>query len=173
MAIEQTDLTTVNGEEQLVVFTLGDESYGVSIEAVNTIIRLPDITYVPNTAQYIKGVINLRGVIVPVIDLRTRFNLQETASTKATRVVVVENSEMLVGMIVDAVTETLRLPLTNVEPLSPLVLSVDSRYLRGVGKLEDRLIILLSLDQVLRQDDARELSAIVERAESTQVEHAA
>ena len=164
MATNQTSMMTNDGEEQLVVFTLGEESYGVSIEAVNTIIRLPDITCVPHTVHYIKGVINLRGVIVPVIDLRKRFDLQETASTKATRVVVVENDAMLVGMIVDAVTETLRLPIAQIEPLSSLVLSVDSRYLRGVGKLDERLIILLALDKILQREDTLDLGAVMEHA---------
>ncbi len=136
-------------EEQLVVFTLGEESYGVDIEVVNTIIRLPDITHVPQTPAFVEGVINLRGAIVPVIDLRRRFELPVTDATKSTRVVVVEQQGMLVGMIVDAVTETLRLPAENIEPLSALVVSIDTQYLRGVGKLGDRLIILLSLDRIL------------------------
>lgn len=148
-------------EEQLVIFKLGEEYYGVNIEAVNTIIRMPDITAVPHTADYIKGVINLRGAIVPVIDLRRRFGLGMSEATKATRVVVVENASTLVGMVVDAVSETLRLPAANIEPLSSLVISVDSRYLRGVGKDGDRLIILLSLDKVLEQQESNNLTAMV------------
>lgn len=159
----ETVRTTVASEveEQLVVFTLAAESYGVKIEAVNTIIRLPEITSVPHTANYVHGVINLRGVIVPVICLRTRFGLPAATANKETRVVVVENEGMLVGMIVDAVTETLRLPVSQIEPLSPLVVSVDSRYLRGVGKVGERLIILLNLDKVLRQDEVEALEASV------------
>lgn len=151
-------------EEQLVVFTLGDESYGVSIEAVNTIIRLPDITRVPHTPAFVEGVINLRGVIVPVIDLRKRFQLEATQATKATRVVVVEHSGMLVGMVVDAVTETLRLSSMNIEPLSPMVLSVDSQYLRGVGKLGERLIILLALENVLVREETEALEELTASA---------
>jgi purine-binding chemotaxis protein CheW len=159
------DLTTQAAlsadEEQLVIFTLGDESYGVSINAVNTIIRIPEITAVPHTRSYVKGVINLRGIIVPVIDLRERFGLSVTSGTKATRVVVVENEGMLVGMVVDAVTETLRLPAGNIEPLSALVVSADAHYLRGVGKHGDRLIILLALDKVLSREDAMDACATV------------
>jgi len=98
--LERATITT-DAEEQLVVFKLGDESYGVSIEAVNTIIRLPDITAVPNAPTYVKGVINLRGLIVPVISLRSRFGLGETESTKATRVVVVENEGRKRALMVD------------------------------------------------------------------------
>lgn len=160
MAMIEQKAVTSDAEEQLVVFTLGDESYGVSIEAVNTIIRLPEITRVPHSPDFVDGVINLRGVIVPVIDLRRRFGLPVTEATKATRVVVVENHGVLIGMVVDAVTETLRMPVANIEPFSALVLSVDSKYLRGVGKLEDRLIILLSLDKILDQSEADSLRDI-------------
>ena len=159
--LERATITT-DAEEQLVVFKLGDESYGVSIEAVNTIIRLPDITAVPNAPDYVKGVINLRGLIVPVISLRSRFGLGEAESTKATRVVVVENEGMQVGMIVDAVSETMSLPRANIEPLSPLVQSADAWYLRGVGKVGERLIILLALDRVLSGQIAETLSQITE-----------
>jgi purine-binding chemotaxis protein CheW len=150
--------------EQLVVFTLGEESYGVSIAVVNTIIRLPEITCVPHTAPYVKGVINLRGVIVPVIDLRVRFGLPSVEAQKATRVIVVEHDAVMVGMIVDAVAETLRLPVANIEPLSPLVQSIDAQYLRGVGKLDDRLIILLALDKVLQHEDVEALEQVLSPA---------
>ncbi len=140
-------------EEQLVAFTVAGESYGVNIAAVNTIIRLAEITHVPHAPAYVRGVINLRGVIVPVVDVRVRFGLPATDADKATRVMVVENRNMLIGLLVDAVTETLRLPLAAIEPLSPFITSTDARYLRGVGKLGERLIILLALDEVLRHDD--------------------
>lgn len=147
-------------EEQLVVFRLGDESYGVSIEVVNTIIRLPEITVVPHAASHVAGVINLRGVIVPVVDLRRRFGLASSEATKATRIVVVENDGALIGMIVDMVSETMRLPVDQIEPLSPLVQSVDAHYLRGVGKVGDRLIILLALEQVLAQGEIEQLHSL-------------
>jgi len=122
---------------------------------------------VPNAPTYVKGVINLRGLIVPVISLRSRFGLGETESTKATRVVVVENEGMQVGMIVDAVSETMSLPRANVEPLSPLVQSADAWYLRGVGKVGERLIILLALDRVLSGHDSEVLHDLAQAAETT------
>jgi purine-binding chemotaxis protein CheW len=155
-----TDQYTDLDEEQLVILRLGDESYGVSIAVVNTIIRYGDITAVPHAAAHVAGVINLRGVIVPVVDLRRRFGLPAVDATKASRVVVVEKDSALIGMIVDAVTETLRLPANQIEPLSPLVQSVDAQYLRGVGKIGERLIILLSLEQVLAHDEIEQLQAV-------------
>lgn len=144
-------------EEQLVVFELGDESYAVDIGAVNTIIRMQPITEIPRSPEFVEGVINLRGSIIPVIDLGKRFGLPNSEQTKASRIVVVEAMGQLIGMVVDAVTETLRLPQDAIEPPSPLVTSVDSEYVRGVGKLEGRLVILLDLEKVL---SAREMDTI-------------
>lgn len=146
-------MSSMETEEQLVVFRLGEESYAVGIEAVSTIIRMPEITYVPHAAPHVQGVINLRGIILPVLDLRTCLGLAAEETTKTTRVIVVENAGGLVGMIVDAVTETLRITKAQVETLSTLVTSVDAGYLRGVAKVDDRLIILLALDRVLQQAD--------------------
>jgi purine-binding chemotaxis protein CheW len=147
-------------DEQLVIFTLEGESYGVAIGDVNTIIRPPEVTFVPHAPSYIRGVINLRGFIVPVVNLRRRFGLPEGEATKATRVVVVEFEGMLIGMEVDAVSETLHLTADAIEPLSPIVASVDAEYLRGVGKLGDRLIILLDLPRVLRHEEAAAMHAL-------------
>jgi len=135
--------------EQLVVFRLASEFYGVDISAVNTIIRMQEITEIPQTPTFVEGVINLRGSIIPVIDLRKRFGLPVGETTKSSRIVVVEGAGQLIGMVVDAVAETLRLSSDAIEPPSPVIASVDAEYLRGVGKQENRLVILLDLDRVL------------------------
>ena len=135
--------------QQLVVFNLANEYYGVNISAVNTIIRMQQITEIPNTQKFIDGVINLRGSIIPVINLRTRFGFAEKEPTKASRIVVVEAAGQLIGMTVDEVAETMRLSADSIEPPSPVIASVDAEYLRGVGKADDRLVILLDLDKVL------------------------
>ncbi|HEY3416942.1 MAG TPA: chemotaxis protein CheW [Armatimonadota bacterium] len=157
--------TLVDEEEQLVVFLLDDGYYGVMIEVVNTIIRLPQITRVPHAPAFVEGVMNLRGSIIPIIDLRKRLALPVIEATKATRIIVVEQGDILVGIIVDAVTETLRLPMANVEPLCSLVTSIDAQYLRGVGKIDDRLIILLALEHLLSGEESATLGKIVQRAE--------
>lgn len=149
--------------EQLVVFELANEHYGVDISAVNTIIRMQEITEVPKTPSFVEGVINLRGSIIPVIDLRKRFGLPAGSITKASRIVVVEASSQMIGMIVDAVAETLRLSCDSIEPPSPVVVSVDSEYLRGIGKQNDRLVILLDLDKVLSAKESESIAKIDKR----------
>lgn len=147
-----------NVEEQLVVFNLGGETYGVDISLVHEIIRMQSITKVPRTPHFVEGVINLRGRIVPVIDLHKRFSLPLSEETQHSRIIVVEVIGITVGMIVDSVSEVLRLPADNIEPPPPVIAGgIDSAYLRGVGKWQDQLIILLDLDKVLREQEQKEL----------------
>ncbi|MEE8471487.1 MAG: chemotaxis protein CheW, partial [Dehalococcoidia bacterium] len=132
---------TAHEEMQLVVFDLAKEVYGVDIIAVHEIIRMQVITEVPRTPDFVEGVINLRGKVIPVVDLRKRFGLTVSDETKDSRIVVVDIDGQEVGMVVDAVTEVLRIPTESVEPPSSLITGVDSAYLMGIAKLEDRLII--------------------------------
>jgi purine-binding chemotaxis protein CheW len=138
-----------NSERQLVVFCLAGETYGIDISSVHEIIRMQTITEVPRTPDFVEGVINLRGRIVPVMDLRKRFGLHLGEKTANSRVIVVEVNGVTVGMIVDAVSEVLRLPEASIEPPPPMFTGVDVAYLQGVGKWQERLIILLNLDKVL------------------------
>jgi purine-binding chemotaxis protein CheW len=137
------------GETQLVVFDLASEYYGVDIGDVREIIRMQNVTRVPGTPAYMEGVTNLRGKVVPVVDLRKRLDLKVKAQTKESRIVVVDIGGKDVGVIVDGVTEVLRIPLASVEPPSQMVANSDSAYIRGIAKLEDKLVILLDLDRVL------------------------
>lgn len=141
------------GEEHLVVFHLARQTYGVDIGAVHEIIRLQSITKVPRTPTFVEGVINLRGKIVPVIDLHKRFDLTAGEATEHTRIMVVEVGGLNVGMIVDAVSEVLRLPQSNIEPPPPMISGIDVAYLRGVGKWGDKLIILLDIQRVLLEEE--------------------
>lgn len=108
-----------------------------------------------------EGVINLRGLVIPIIDLRRRFGLAEKAGDSDTRIIVIEINGMSVGFVVDSVSEVLRIPANTVEPAPPVVAGVDSDYISGVGKLEDRLLILLDLDKLLSADDLESLGASV------------
>jgi len=161
MAEEQKEVQ----EEQLVIFEVANEICGVNISTVQEIIRMQPITGVPRAPEFVEGVINLRGKVIPVIDLRERFGFEKTEETKSTRIVVVEVENNTVGMIVDAVAEVLRLPTAAIEPPSPVVETVDSEYMRGIGKVDERLIILLDLEKVLTEIEKGRLKQVKETAE--------
>ena len=138
---------------QLVVFRLGAEEFGVEILQVQEIILLTEITRVPKAPEFVEGVINLRGEIVPVVDLRKRFALRTEELKEEARIVVVAVEDNLVGMIVDEVTQPLSLPTSQIQPPPPLAGGVDAAYLRGIGKLEERLIVILNLERALSADE--------------------
>ncbi len=144
-------------EEQLVSFKIENEEFGVNIEEVQEIIRLPEITKVPQAPFFVEGVINLRGNVLPVIDLRKRFDLEATKKTNATRIVVANVESKTTGIIVDSVSEVLRLPKDSIEPPPPIIAGIEAKYLRGIGKLNEgkRLLILLNLKEILtvREED--------------------
>ena len=141
-------------EHQLVVFDLANEHYGVDIAAVEGIIKMQSITVVPHTPAFVEGVTNLRGEVLPVIDLRKRFGLPlDQARGKDTRIVVVEIDGKKVGMVVDAVSEVLRVSDEAIEPPSPIVTTVDSAFIRGIAKVDERLIILVELSKVLSTEE--------------------
>ncbi len=133
----------------LVTFRLGKEEYGVDINSVQEIIRATDITPVPGAPVHVRGVINLRGKIIPVVDLRTRFSLAAVAATDEQRIVVVELGEKRLGMLVDSVSQVIKLSSTIIESIPEEATSVDENYIRGVGKLDSRLIIILDLNRSL------------------------
>ncbi|HXG24639.1 MAG TPA: chemotaxis protein CheW [Chthonomonadales bacterium] len=136
-------------EEQIVAFRLAGETYGIPISLVHEIIRSCEVTAVPCTAEHVRGVINLRGKVVPVIDLRRRLGLPSAEETRTTRIIVVELPEGVLGMIVDAVSAVLRLPESQIEPPSELVAELDTDLIRGVGKNADELIVLLDIQKIL------------------------
>ncbi len=150
----------VHGEEQLVVFELGAEAYGVDISRVQEIIRMTAITKVPRAPEFVEGVINLRGKVIPVMDLTRRFGLPRESGSGTSRIVVVDVAEHTVGMVVDAVSEVLRMPAAQVEPPPPAVTTAEAAYLRGIAKLEERLILLLDLDRVLAWEERAQLSEV-------------
>jgi purine-binding chemotaxis protein CheW len=144
---------------QVVSFKLASEEYGVDIAQVQEINRMVSITHVPRAPQFMEGVINLRGQLIPIIDLRTRFGMPPAEHTKSTRIVVTEIGTKRVGMVVDSVSEVLRLPVDQIEDAPEMITGVDTEYIRGVGKIEDRLIILLDLAKIITGSERRELDA--------------
>ena len=141
---------TSGPEEQLVAFKLGEEVYGLDIALIHEIIRWREITAIPRAASEIEGVINLRGKIVPVVDLSKRMGLPVSERGNATRIIVAETIDSTVGLIVDSVVGVLRLPQANIEPPAPLVASLDADAIRGIGKISDMLVILLNMDRALQ-----------------------
>ena len=157
-------------ERQLVVFDLADEAYGVDINAVDGIIRMQVITKVPRTLEFVEGVINLRGEVIPIVDMRKRFGLRLTEETKDSRITVADMGGHKVGMIVDAVNEVLWITADSIEPPSSVITSADSTYLMGIAKVEDRLIILLDLEQVFNDSETRSLLSTKKKAEGRAAE---
>ncbi len=143
---------------QLVSFNIGSEGFGIDILKVREINRMVDITRVPQAPHYVEGVINLRGKVIPIIDLRKRFSLETRDYDKNTRIVVVDILGHITGVVVDAVSEVLRLKAGTIEPAPEIVTGISSEYIKGVAKLEDRLLILLDLSKVIDVGEMASLS---------------
>jgi len=148
-------------ELQLVIFKLGNESFGVQIATVESIIKMQPITHLPQAPEFVEGVINLRGRILPVLDLRKRLGVFQTETSKDTRMVVVNIEKATVGMIVDRVDEVLRINEDLVEAPPSITSSVDSRFIRGIAKIGSELVILLDLMKVLDAGETAELAGAV------------
>jgi len=153
-------------ERQLVVFSLGGEVFGVDISTVNEIIQMQAITAVPGTARFVEGLINLRGTVIPVVDLRKRFGLEGTERGKETRIMVLNSEGQAIGIIVDSVAEVLSISPDAIEPPSSMITTADSEYLLGIVKLPDQLVILLDTDRVLSREDHSKLATTVSREET-------
>ncbi|MDF2569285.1 MAG: cheW 2 [Sporomusa sp.] len=149
----ETNNVTAEQELQLVIFRLAKEEYGLPITKVQEINRLVPITKLPQTPAFMEGIINLRGRIIPVVDLRKRFQLQVSDYNDDSRIIIVEVEGQTVGVIVDAVNEVVRMPAASVEPPPPSFI-LDAKYIQGVGKLDERLLILLEIDQILSSQEA-------------------
>lgn len=139
---------------QLVSFKLGHEEFGIDIHTVQEINRMLEITKIPQAPYYCEGVINLRGKVIPVIDLRKKFAMEVEEWTKNTRILVVEEGDNVVGVIVDAVEEVLRIPKSTIEPAPDIVSSVSSNYINGVAKLDERLLIFLNVARIINDVNA-------------------
>jgi purine-binding chemotaxis protein CheW len=148
---------------QYLTFNLNEELYGVPIEAIREINRVGEITPVPRTPSYIKGVMNLRGRIVPVVNLRTKFSLPEQAFTRDTCIVVIESDFNQIGMIVDAVKEVIDLKTSDIEPPPQLGQATKDRFITGLGKVENRVVILVDIVSALSYEDHQELKELSER----------
>lgn len=150
--------TTVITEQEIkvIVFQIDDKEYAIPVEQVSGIEKLLYITRVPKTVPFIKGVINLRGIITPIIDLRTRFGFDEVEYNDTTRIIIVVTDDLEVGLIVDSANDVLDLPVASIEPQPEVVGHIAAEYISGVAKVENRLLMLVQLDRVLSLDALKE-----------------
>ena len=147
----------LKSSQQIVTFRLGEEEYGVDIMKVQEIILLGQITQVPEVPDYIEGVINLRGNVIPIIDLRKRFKHNEFAVSEETRIIVLNVKEKTMGVIVDAVSEVLRVAKDTIDPAPAAISGTGKEYIQGLIKLEKRLLILLEIEKILNLEEMNQL----------------
>lgn len=147
---------------QLVSFNIGTEEFGVDILKVQEINKLVQITKVPNAPVFVEGVINLRGRVIPIVDLRTRLGMPKKEHDKNTRSIVVEIEGKTIGFVVDSVNEVLRIPVSITEAPPAIVAGIDSSYITSVAKMDDRLLILLDLDRILTVEEKKLIGKVQE-----------
>jgi len=147
-------------DNQIVVFEVSSEEFGVNIAAVESIIKMQPITHMPQAPAFVEGVTNLRGKLLPVIDLRKQFGLPPKDTDNSSRIIVVSVDQTQVGMIVDGVSEVLTVSDEIVEPAPSIATTVDSAFITGIAKLDGRLVILLDLDRVLSNQEQADLSIL-------------
>ncbi|HTZ52857.1 MAG TPA: chemotaxis protein CheW [Spirochaetia bacterium] len=145
---------------QFISFSVGDEEYGLELLRVKEVIRVREITWLPRAPAFVKGIINLRGDVIPIVDLREKFGLEAVGETAQTRVIVVEMGGQLVGMVVDSASQVVRIPAAQIDPPPPVLGGFSQELITGVGKLEDTLVVLLNVDSLLTSEERSALSAI-------------
>ena len=157
MSINKEQRTEAAELLQLVTFNIGKEEFGVDILHVQEINRMTHITKVPNAPHFVEGVINLRGRVIPVIDLRLKLKIEKKEYDKNTRIIVVEVDNKTIGFIVDSVNEVLRIPANLTEAPPDMVSGIESEYIKSVGKLEDRLLILIDIQKIIQINEMKKL----------------
>ena len=155
------DRVDTRGEvRQFISFSVGDEEYGLELLRVKEVIRVREITWLPKAPSFVKGIINLRGDVIPIIDLRDKFGLEAKEATATTRVIVVEVEAKLMGMVVDSASQVVRIPADQIDPPPPVLGGFSQEFITGVGKIDDRLIILLNSDAVLTAEERTQLGSL-------------
>lgn len=146
---------TVQQDNQYVTFIIADENYGVEVLKVQEIIGMTEIVFVPNSPDFMKGVINLRGSVVPVVDMRKRFHMDERPYDMFTVIIIVEIKKMLVGMIVDSVSDVVGIPESGIHETPHFTAKIDTQFIAGIGQVTDKLVILLDIDQIFSADEIK------------------
>jgi len=147
----------VKEEHQHVTFLIGNETYGVGVEKVKEIIGMTDITHVPNTAYFMEGVINLRGSVVPVVDMRKKFNMQVREYDSFTVIIIVEVKDRLIGMIVDSVSDVVNIPVSTIQSTPHFTAEIKTDFIKGIGQINDTLIIILDIELILSEEEIKSI----------------
>lgn len=148
--------------KQEVIFKLDGEEYGLDIMKVYGIEKYQQVTKIPNTPEYIEGIINLRGEVHPIYNLRKKFKMAEKQIDDETKMIIVNSNDMMVGFVVDAVTEIRYIEEEDIKPAPKLISGIDRKYIVGVGKVEERMIILLDVDLILEEEEKKEIGQVLE-----------
>jgi purine-binding chemotaxis protein CheW len=151
---------SVERELQIVVLNVKGQEFGIPIVNVQEIIRLVPVTKLPNSSQFVEGIINLRGKVIPIVDLRKRFGSLDPETGEQCRIVVVNPNEQVVGLIVDGVSEVLKIPVSNIDP-PPAAVKEGADFITGIGKVGERLLILLDINRLFSTDEVVDLTNLV------------
>jgi purine-binding chemotaxis protein CheW len=146
--------------DQLISFSIGDEEFGVDIHTVKEVIKYREITSLPKAPAFVKGIINLRGDVIPIIDLRERFGMDRIEYSNMTRIIVVEVDGRSIGTVVDSVSHVIRIDSGQIEPPPPCVGKISADYIRGIGKVGERLVVLLRINKILTAEEKIELGKV-------------
>ena len=160
---------TTQDVKQLISFTIGEEEYGLDLLRVKEVIRMRQITWLPKAPSCVKGIINLRGDVIPIVDLRDRFGLKTIENTATTRVIVVEVEGRLVGIVVDSASQVVRVPADQFDPPPPMAGKTAQRFITGVGKMDEKLIITIDVDRILSTDEMSQIADSLEAPENEPV----
>ncbi len=156
----------INVDNQYVTFMIEDEVYGVDVQKVHEIIGMTRITKVPNSMIFMKGMIDLRGRVVPVVDMRLKFNMEEKEYNEMTVILIVEVMSKLIGMVVDTVSDVIGLKEEDIQETPHFSTKIDTDYIRGIGRSDDKLIIILDVDRILTSEELEKIEAESEEGEN-------
>ena len=167
--MEHKTRTALLGEEvdQLISFGVESENYGVNIQSVKEVIKIREITRLPKAPSFVKGVINLRGDVIPIVDFRDKFGLEHREYTDITRVIVVEVDKKSIGIVVDSVSHVIRMSQDEITPPPPMIGTIAEEYLLGIGKKGEDLIILIDIEKILSIEEKIELDEMLEKSKET------
>lgn len=147
-------------ENQYVIFKLGKEEFGIDIMNVREIVQYQESVKVPNSPSFVEGIINYRGKVIPIVCLKKKFNMEMSLRDANTRIIVINLNDRQIGFLVDEASQTVRIDESNIDPTPDVITGVERKYITGVGKLDNRLVILIDLEKVLTDDDREKIEML-------------